>query len=130
MEPGGGRHVSAAMGATFVCLSDGKRVWAFFFFPCGRGPISWHAVPGARCVRGYARLGGGGAAASRDRRIGCERPPRLHARPRPAEVYADVRAGTAGAALVNELPSEMPGEGAFNPALGALADDGGGAFPD
>ena len=40
---------------------------------------------------------------------------------------ADV-AGTAGAALVNELP-DAPGEGAFNPALGALADDGG-AFPD
>ena len=39
-------------------------------------------------------------------------------------------AGTAGAALVNELPPEMAGEGAFNPALGALADDGGGAFPD
>ena len=41
---------------------------------------------------------------------------------------ADV-AGTAGAALVSELPPEMAGEGAFNPALGALAD-GGGAFPD
>ena len=38
--------------------------------------------------------------------------------------------GSAGAALVNELPPEMAGEGAFNPALGALADDGGGAFPD
>ena len=41
---------------------------------------------------------------------------------------ADV-AGTAGAALVNELPPEMAGEGAFNPALGGLADDRG-AFPD
>ena len=38
--------------------------------------------------------------------------------------------GSAGAALVNELPPDSPGEGAFNPALGALADDGGGAFPD
>ena len=38
--------------------------------------------------------------------------------------------GSAGAALVNELPSEMSGEGAFNPALGALADDGGGGFLD
>ncbi len=43
---------------------------------------------------------------------------------------ADVE-GTAGAALVNELPPEMAGEGAFNPALGALADDGGhGAWGD
>ena len=42
---------------------------------------------------------------------------------------ADV-AGTAGAALVNELPSEMPGEGAFNPGLGALADDGGFKWKD
>ena len=41
---------------------------------------------------------------------------------------ADV-AGTAGAALVNELPPEMAGEGAFHPALGALAHDRG-AFPD
>ena len=41
---------------------------------------------------------------------------------------ADV-AGTAGAALVNELPPDLDGEGAFNPALGALADEGG-AFPD
>ena len=41
---------------------------------------------------------------------------------------ADV-AGTAGAALVNELPPDLDGEGAFNPALGALAD-GGGAFAD
>ena len=41
---------------------------------------------------------------------------------------ADV-AGTAGAALVNELPPDLDGEGAFNPALGALADDGG-AFAD
>ena len=39
--------------------------------------------------------------------------------------------GSVGAALVNELPPEMAGEGAFNPALGALADDGGhGAWGD
>ena len=43
---------------------------------------------------------------------------------------ADV-AGSAAAAALNELPSEMPGEGAFNPGLGALADDGGhGAWGD
>ena len=30
---------------------------------------------------------------------------------------------------MNELPPDLPGEGAFNPALGALADDGG-AFAD
>jgi hypothetical protein len=41
---------------------------------------------------------------------------------------ADVE-GSAGAALVNELPPDLDGEGAFNPALGALADDGG-AFAD
>ena len=41
---------------------------------------------------------------------------------------ADV-AGSAAAAALNELPDDMPGEGAFNPALGALADEGG-AFPD
>ena len=40
---------------------------------------------------------------------------------------ADV-AGTAGAAALADLP-DAPGEGAFNPALGALAD-GGGAFAD
>ena len=41
---------------------------------------------------------------------------------------ADV-AGSAAAAALAELPDDMPGEGAFNPALGALAD-GGGAFAD
>ena len=41
---------------------------------------------------------------------------------------ADV-AGSAAAAALNELPDDMPGEGAFNPAPGALADEGG-AFPD
>ena len=41
---------------------------------------------------------------------------------------ADVE-GSAAAAALNELPDDMPGEGAFNPALGALADDGG-AFAD
>ena len=40
---------------------------------------------------------------------------------------ADVE-GTAGAAALADLP-DAPGEGAFNPALGALAD-GGGAFAD
>ena len=42
---------------------------------------------------------------------------------------ADV-AGSAAAAALNELPSEMPGEGAFNPGLGALADDGGFKWKD
>ena len=41
---------------------------------------------------------------------------------------ADV-AGSAAAAALAELPDDMPGEGAFNPALGALADEGG-AFAD
>ena len=40
---------------------------------------------------------------------------------------ADV-AGSAGAAALGELPDAL-GEGAFNPALGALAD-GGGAWAD
>ena len=41
---------------------------------------------------------------------------------------ADV-AGSAGAAALGELPDAL-GEAAFNPALGALADDGGGGFLD
>ena len=41
---------------------------------------------------------------------------------------ADV-AGSAAAAALNELPPDALGEAAFNPALAALADDGG-AFAD
>ena len=86
------------------------------------------AAPPATCARPLSQRDAGGRDAACAWTRGVVRHACL-ARLRVAAPLNDADvAGTAGAAALGELPDAL-GEGAFNPALGALADEGG-AFPD